>query len=351
MTSAYDVAVVGGGVVGAATAFHAANAGARVLVVDAATDATGATARSTGMVRVHQPDMELARLSYSGWASFPRPLLRMTGCVHDVTGRPRDEVEAEAATVRSWGAPCDVVDADALRARYPDVAWPDGVLAVYEPESGYADGAACRRYWLDGVVSHGGAVQLGRRVRDLAELDAAAVVVATGPWAVTEGLLPPAPGVVPVRTRRILWQQAGGPRRVLPCFVREGPQQLYFRAEPDGGLRFGAGCDEWDVDPAAAMSAGADAALLARGRARVAELVGEVPPTSAVLAAADGYTPDGRPVIDAWPGAGGVFVALGFSGGGFKMAPAVGELLASFVATGERPALLEPYGVDRASTS
>lgn len=353
MSAPFDVAVVGAGIIGAATAFHLAEVGARVVVYDASREITGASAKSTGMVRVHQPDMELARLSYLGWSLFPPSLLTTAGCVHDVTGRSREEVEAEASEVRSWGAPCDVVGAAELKALYPDVWWPEGTLAVHETRSGWADGDGCRRHWFHGVLARGGALRLGDEghVRALDELGAAAVVVATGAWIVDSGLLPPAGGAVPVRTRRILWQQALGPRQSLPCYVREGPEQLYFRAERDGGLRFGAGCDDWDVSPAAAGSGGADAALLAKGRARVRVMVGDIGDTTAVLSAADGYTGDGRPLIGAWPGADGVYVALGFSGGGFKMAPAVGRLLASFVTTAERPEVLAPYAVDRAVTS
>jgi sarcosine oxidase subunit beta len=371
-----DVVVVGAGIVGAAVAFHAARDGARVTVVDAADGAAGATVMSTGMVRVHQPDMELARLSHLGWEGFqrweevvggPSPLVT-TGCVHEVvTGGER--AEAEVAELSSWGVPCRVVDATELRSLFPEVHWRDGTVAVHEPDSGYADGAACRRQYLARVAELGGSVRTGVRVRALAldddgravagvrtgdgdgdRIEARRVVVATGAWSAVDGLLPPP---LPVRTRLILWQQLTGGRRALPCYVHEGPEQLYFRPEPGGGLRFGVGCDDWDVDPSA-VTAGAHDELLAKGRARVAQLVGTDAVdgrAATVLAAADGYTPDGRPIVDAWPGVDGLYVALGFSGGGFKMAPAVGALLASLVTSGERSDVLAPYALERAATS
>ena len=42
-------------------------------------------------------------------------------------------------------------------------------------------------------------------------------------------------------------------------------------------------------------------------------------------------TPDWNPIIGAVPGRTGLFVAVGFSGHGFKMAPTVGEALAQTV--------------------
>jgi sarcosine oxidase subunit beta len=45
-------------------------------------------------------------------------------------------------------------------------------------------------------------------------------------------------------------------------------------------------------------------------------------------------TPDWQPAIGAVPGADGVYVAAGFSGHGFKLAPAVGAALAALVRDG-----------------
>jgi sarcosine oxidase subunit beta len=66
-----------------------------------------------------------------------------------------------------------------------------------------------------------------------------------------------------------------------------------------------------------------------------------------VKAGADGFTPDGFPLVDEWPGLDGLFVAVGMNGGGFKTAPAVGRLLATWVTTGVRDDLLAPYGAGR----
>jgi glycine/D-amino acid oxidase-like deaminating enzyme len=45
-------------------------------------------------------------------------------------------------------------------------------------------------------------------------------------------------------------------------------------------------------------------------------------------------TPDWQPIIDRMPGVAGAFCAVGFSGHGFKMAPAVGQLLSELVLDG-----------------
>jgi len=57
-------------------------------------------------------------------------------------------------------------------------------------------------------------------------------------------------------------------------------------------------------------------------------------------------TPDSYPILDRF-GPEGLFVAVGFSGHGFKLSPEVGRLLGEFVATGRRPEALEPLRVSR----
>src|SRR5207247_10549809 len=57
-------------------------------------------------------------------------------------------------------------------------------------------------------------------------------------------------------------------------------------------------------------------------------------------------TPDSYPILDR-VGPEGLFVAVGFSGHGFKLSPEVGRLVAEQVATGRRPEPLEPLRASR----
>jgi glycine/D-amino acid oxidase-like deaminating enzyme len=54
-------------------------------------------------------------------------------------------------------------------------------------------------------------------------------------------------------------------------------------------------------------------------------------------------TPDWNPVLGALPGVDGLTVAYGFSGHGFKLAPAVGRLLAGHALGTPETGLLHPY--------
>jgi hypothetical protein len=46
-------------------------------------------------------------------------------------------------------------------------------------------------------------------------------------------------------------------------------------------------------------------------------------------------TPDGRPLIGPWPEVPGLWLATGCNGAGFSLSPAVGQVLAEWIATGE----------------
>ncbi len=47
--------------------------------------------------------------------------------------------------------------------------------------------------------------------------------------------------------------------------------------------------------------------------------------------------PDWHPILDAVPGIRGFYMAVGFSGHGFKLAPAVGEMMAELIINGKQP--------------
>ncbi len=61
-------------------------------------------------------------------------------------------------------------------------------------------------------------------------------------------------------------------------------------------------------------------------------------------------TPDWQPILGPVPEAGGLFVAAGFSGHGFKLSPAIGEALAGLISEGRFGAIdLKPFRPSRFS--
>ena len=58
-------------------------------------------------------------------------------------------------------------------------------------------------------------------------------------------------------------------------------------------------------------------------------------------------TPDWNPVLGPWPGLAGLVVGLGFSGHGFKLSPAVGQVLAQAALGQPTEVSLAPYALER----
>jgi glycine/D-amino acid oxidase-like deaminating enzyme len=151
---------------------------------------------------------------------------------------------------------------------------------------------------------------------------------------------------IPVVPRRIGLARAGpGEGAALPTCI-DDTLGAYFRPEPAGGLLFGVSArPETEVGrhPAPLRQDEIDAAVTTVRR-RVPALDGKrVEGTRAGL---DGYTPDRRPIIGP-AGPDGLYLCTGFSGGGFKMAPAVGELVAAELIESRAAELLEPYRLER----
>jgi glycine/D-amino acid oxidase-like deaminating enzyme len=121
-----------------------------------------------------------------------------------------------------------------------------------------------------------------------------------------------------------------------------------------GGLMFGA----YEAAPALvdASDPAAGGAGLASPREALAEraaAVLDVIPAlrgaraSEVRAGVVAMSPDGMYVIDELPGARGAIAITGDNVMGLHVTPAVGEAVAAWLAAGERPAVLAPFGLER----
>lgn len=147
-----DLVVVGGGVVGAATAFHAARAGIRVVLVEARPRlATLTTAVAAGAYRLQFEDheeLELVRRSVELFRNFEDATgqreydlrLRERGYLW-LTSEPDNAARQRASVerLRTWGQrDVEIVDGDAVRERWPWVS-PDVLQARWRAADGFLD--------------------------------------------------------------------------------------------------------------------------------------------------------------------------------------------------------------------
>ncbi|WP_225798915.1 FAD-dependent oxidoreductase [Streptomyces sp. NK15101] len=355
---AYDVIVVGAGVVGAATASVLARHGARVALVapmDGRQD--HATAWSGGLVRSFEADPYLRGLAlrshHLAWgpaALAPGPYGFMTtGSLVLCGDADLEQAEKGVAELNGAGVPAELLDPDVLGARFPGLSVDGVTAAVWEPEAGYADPPRTARVYRDRALAHGARL-LPARVRELdAPPGSDRVRVLLEPGGPVEALavvLAAGGGTGEIAGHRLSGADAGRTKSIrygffhhpatagLPTVVDMvsgvwGRPQL--TGEAAGGYMAGRPVDEWDVPPGGeATLTDEHVAYIRQGAAARWPWLAD--PATRFLGGRQGvdlYTPHSRPHLGRERPDSRIVLATGWSGAGFKTAPAAAELAAA----------------------
>jgi glycine oxidase len=323
----HDVAVVGGGVIGLAVAWRAAQRGLRPLVLEAEEDgawryAAGMLAPVTEVEFGEEALLDLGLRALEGFPAFCAELgvdLRLSGAL--VVARDRDEAEAleQLHEYRQrLGLAVERLRPSQARRAEPALA-PTVRLALDVPGDGAVDPRKLVAALSDAVEAAGGEIRR-ERVTDLPTLAARHVVVAAGAWSGKLGDLP----IRPVKGQIMRLRDPRGEDLVTRTIrTREG----YL--VPRGGGRYvlGATVEErgWDTAP----TAGATHELI-RDLAEVVPGVLELEIEELGAGLRPG-TPDNLPVIGEHAGA---IWATGHFRNGILLADVTAEAVVS-VLTGD----------------
>ena len=235
----------------------------------------------------------------------------------------------------------------------------------YEPGAGHCDPYRVTAGFAFAAGRSGARLAEGVRVTavrdggvstDAGDVAAGTVVVAAGPWSAP--LLAPLGYDLPVTPARAevarfrLPAGFGGPPPAVADF---SAAQLYFRGDGDGFLEVGSldpRHGEQAVDPDEVPEGAERETVRAYHESLVRRLRGaDQGHFRGGFSGVYDVTPDWEPAIGRVPGTEGVVVAAGFSGHGFKLAPAVGQSIAELVLDGAPSsfdlALLDPSRFER----
>lgn len=353
-----DFVILGAGVMGASVAFHLARRGAgTILVLDKGDVAGGGSGRSSALVRMHysfpvEVDLAVKSLDiFRHWKDYVGRDgdFRQTGFVRIVRESELDRLQKNVAMQREHGVDTRVVTRQELSEIVPDWSVDDVPLAAWEPGSGYGDGAGVANDFLEraremGVlyksqtratrfcVEHGRVTGV---TTDRGEVSTPIVVAATGPW--SRPLLAGVGFDLPVEGEYhevAILRNPPGLQEPGPACI-DGITTTYFRSEVGGLTLVGDFWGKRGADP--------DAFSQSASRESLASLVERVTRRVPALAEAGiwrGITgvydvsPDFRPLIGEVPGTGGLYVAAGFSGMGFKISPAIGLVVSELLLDG-----------------
>jgi glycine oxidase len=327
----HDVAVVGGGVIGLAVAWRAAQYGLRTLVLDAGED--GAWRYAAGMLApVTEAEfgedalLELGLRALDGFPAFCAELgvgLRREGTL--VVARDRDEAaELERLYEHRVALGLGVERLRPSQARRAEPALAPTVrLALDVPGDAAVDPRALVAALAAAVERAGGEIRR-ERVTDLGALAADQVVVAAGAWSGALGSLP----VRPVKGQIMRLRDPAGQDLVTRTIrTREG----YLVPRGEGRYVLGATVEErgWDTAP----TSGATLELI-RDLAEVVPGVLELEIEELGAGLRPG-TPDNLPIIGS---AAGVVWATGHYRNGVLLADVTAEAVVSVLAGDGLPA-------------
>lgn len=361
LPSSTQVVVIGGGVMGASTAYHLTARGCRdvVLLESQPFFGQGATGKCAGGIRYQFStaiNIRLSQLSLPMLDRFEDEIGQAIGLRYDgyllLATNERDVAtfRRNVQLQHSLGVATEWLDGDEVRRRVPQLAAADVLAATFHQRDGLADPHgvvagyihAARRLGakaftdtpVTGIVVNGGRVTGVQTPQGTIACET--VVNAAGPWA---GLIAEMAGVsLPITpVRRQMLTTSGLPQLAADFpFVIDFAQSLYFHREGAGILT---GMSNPNQPPGFDESVDATWELvhLEAAAARLPLLQ-----EAGLLARWAGLyevTPDAHPIIGRMPELPGFVVVTGFSGHGFMHGPIAGLLTAEIILDGQAQTL------------
>lgn len=375
-TRTAECVIIGGGITGVSTAFQLAGLGVpRVVVLERKFVGAGGTGRSVGIVRQLYPTREASEMVLRSLAVFERfgeavsgtsGFVR-SGALIGVSPAMRPTLEKTLALQREVGVRAEIVEPGDLARIEPRID-PTGLGALlWEPGSGYGDPSAVTAGYADAARKRGVVIEQGVEVVAIRQaggrvvgvdtragdrIDAPVVINAAGLWSPRVARL--AGHELPIIVGRhpvfiVKRDPAFGSAHTVYLDLAGGS---YARPETGGLTLTGSLTDDETAHPMDADLLGSEAgfdeasAVLAR-TARAIPALGDSRFSHGYAGAFD-ITPDWMPILDEST-LKGFYVATGMSGHGFKLAPAVGEMMAALVTGARPPVSLAPFRLDRFS--
>lgn len=362
MSSSHDVAIAGLGAMGSAAARALSRRGLSVVGFDrfAPPHGLGSSHGKSRIIReayFEDPAyVPLVRHAWALWEELERErgtrLLMRTGGL--MVGPPAGAlVRGALASAVAHGLPHERLDAAGLRRRVPALQPGEGMEGVWEPNAGVLFPEAGIAAMLASARDHGAALHLdqpvvswradehGVEVRTArGTFSAGRLVLASGAWmpALLAGLALP----LVVERVALFWFEpvrdaaAFDPGR-FPVFILEHERDRYIYGFPrlEGQVKIARHHEGEPVDPDRVrreVASGEAESLRATFRRYLPAADGPLREQAVCMYT---NTPDGHFVLGVHPRHPRVTLVSACSGHGFKFAPAIGEIVADLVTTGE----------------
>lgn len=393
-----EVIIIGGGIAGASAAYHLAEYGRSVTLLERgeiASEASGVNAGGIGALGWgHAPDLE-ARLTMGSLQIFRHLQLDLG---YDIEFRASGGLQAiqnaeqyayardRVLALKSRGYTAELLDINAARSIEPELN-PKLAGALYFPRRGQADPRKATRAFASAAAAEGARILTGREVTGItrtadgdyrivcsdAEHRADTLILAAGAWCRPLGeLLGIDIPIVPVRGQ--MWATQPMPPRVFHGMAavesyshwsanpggdadtppelthvggRRVTRHLYGRQTRDGEIIFGGDRQAVGYDRTS------DVGGIEVNFSHTAEILPFLGQRS-IDRTWSGLMPfslDGRPIIGKIPQLDNLYIVSGLASSGFGRGPMAGQLIADYAHTGHRPQVLTESDPARCVTS
>ncbi|HEX7737956.1 MAG TPA: glycine oxidase ThiO [Ktedonobacteraceae bacterium] len=364
-----DVAIIGGGVIGSALAYFLRKTGAEVLVLERAEIAAESSSAAAGLLSplgalespgaftdlimasralILQLMPELEELSGTSMEYRRRGSLRTASSAQEAA-RLREQM----GFWETLGWQLAWLTGDEARLREPALS---GTIegAVYAEQEGSIKAAGVTRTYAGAArrlgarflehtevtgLERSGSRVLGLRTATGETISCAQLVIAAGAWSTMPGAwLQLTIPVQPARGQILALKQLATPLQHILF-----DEHVYLIPKPDETIFVGATVEYVGFDKQ--NTAGGISQLLASA-IQLAPTLAETP-IARTWAGLRPWSADGRPILGRAPGWENVVLATGHSGIGFETSAITGQSLAKLLTSGQTPAIIQPFGLER----
>jgi sarcosine oxidase, subunit beta len=366
-----DVIVVGGGIMGAATAFFLRKRGLSVTLIERGLIGQQASGTNFGNVRRqgrYLRQLPLANRSREIWGKLHELLGEDVEFL--ATGHIRvtysDEMianfEEYAREARHYGLDLELISGNALRDRFPFIG-PEVRAGSYSPRDGHANprlvaptfGRAAKR--AGAAVLENTEIVLAEKEGDEFRVEAAdgrvfrspQLMISAGAWAnrLATQFGEPVPLVAQGPQMAVTEPLPYAIEPVLGVATAIPHEGVYLRQVKRGNIVFGGG----NRGPASAdtIRATVQPENTLSQFTQISRVVPALNRLSIirVWSGVESYLPDDIPIMGPSAKVSGLYYAFGFCGHGFQLGPGVGDVMAELIATGRTDTPIEPFAISR----
>ncbi|MGN2429783.1 NAD(P)/FAD-dependent oxidoreductase [Pseudomonas syringae] len=366
-----DVLIIGGGFMGASSAFFLRQHGRSVTLLER--DQIGQYASGVNFGNVRRQgrflgQLELSNRSWALWKRLPQligedlefiPSGHMRVCYRD---DEIAELEAYAAAPEARELDLQVIRGTALHERFPFLG-PQVKGGSYAPHDGHANPRLAAPAFARAAIRAGARIEERTEVAEVQKVGGEFQVTTTdGQLFIAEQLLITA-GAWAAKLAEQFGEpvplEPNGPQMsvtepvpyalptVIGVFTKIKEEVIYFRQIPRGNIIIGGGNrNKPDM-------------LNRRAYFKPESLINQMKQMSRLLPGAEklniirvwsgieSYTPDSLPIMGRSGKVDGLFYAFGFCGHGFQLGPGVGDVMAELISTGSTRTLISPFDIRR----